>query len=477
MQIIKKYWKISLVIALVAVTVLGASGFYYFQNGTADAEEDSPVQTATIRQGDIIVSANGGGTVIPANEVDLSFSGSGVLAGLSVRVGQEVKAGDVLAQQGNLASLESGVASAELNVLKAQQTLDDLYTNATVTTAQAQLGLANAQIALEGAIGSNLGQQPEHRQDAGADIAELEAQLILAEDKVEKAVDAYNQVAHLQDDNIRKANALISLETAKENRDSIVRQLNWYFGGPTESDQAVLDAEVAAAQASYEEALRAYEIVKDGVAPDAVALAEAELTSVQASLAVAQENLAGATIIAFFDATVVALYADAGEAVGTGAVVTIADMNNPLIEIYLDETDFNLIDLDYEVEIVFDAFPDDVFAGYVIQVDPQLITIEGVPAVRGIVQLDDSFVETGIVLLIGSNASIEVIAGRADRAILAPVEALREVTAGQYAVFVMVDGEPELRMVEVGLIDITYVEILSGLVPGDVVTTGVVETE
>jgi hypothetical protein len=39
------------------------------------------------------------------------------------------------------------------------------------------------------------------------------------------------------------------------------------------------------------------------------------------------------------------------------------------------------------------------------------------------------------------------------------------------------DGEPELRMVEVGLMDLTYAEIISGLAVGDLVSTGIVETE
>jgi multidrug efflux pump subunit AcrA (membrane-fusion protein) len=58
------------------------------------------------------------------------------------------------------------------------------------------------------------------------------------------------------------------------------------------------------------------------------------------------------------------------------------------------------------------------------------------------------------------------------------VEALRELSPDEYAVFVMgSDGELTLRPVEVGLGDISFVEILSGLEPGDVITTGIVETE
>jgi multidrug efflux pump subunit AcrA (membrane-fusion protein) len=72
---------------------------------------------------------------------------------------------------------------------------------------------------------------------------------------------------------------------------------------------------------------------------------------------------------------------------------------------------------------------------------------------------------------------VEVIGGRAENVLLVPVEALREVSLGQYAVFVLgADGEPELRFVEVGLMDISFAEITSGLEMGDTVTTGLVET-
>jgi hypothetical protein len=41
----------------------------------------------------------------------------------------------------------------------------------------------------------------------------------------------------------------------------------------------------------------------------------------------------------------------------------------------------------------------------------------------------------------------------------------------------MQDGEPRLNPVTVGLMDYAYAEIQSGLEVGDVVTTGIVETE
>ena len=78
---------------------------------------------------------------------------------------------------------------------------------------------------------------------------------------------------------------------------------------------------------------------------------------------------------------------------------------------------------------------------------------------------------------IGLNAAVDVIGGRAEDVPLVPVEALRELDPGEYAVFVVEDGEPVFRLVEVGLMDFTFAEIKSGLEPGEIVSTGIVETE
>ncbi len=71
---------------------------------------------------------------------------------------------------------------------------------------------------------------------------------------------------------------------------------------------------------------------------------------------------------------------------------------------------------------------------------------------------------------------MDVIGGRTENAVLVPVEAVREIGPGEFAVFVMQDGEPKLRIVTVGLMDFTLAEITSGLEAGEMVTTGVVET-
>ena len=78
-------------------------------------------------------------------------------------------------------------------------------------------------------------------------------------------------------------------------------------------------------------------------------------------------------------------------------------------------------------------------------------------------------------LPIGSEATVDIIEGSAENAILVPIEALHQ-AGDQYSVFVVEGGETEVRFVEVGLMDTYYAEITSGLEVGEIVTTGIVET-
>jgi multidrug efflux pump subunit AcrA (membrane-fusion protein) len=71
------------------------------------------------------------------------------------------------------------------------------------------------------------------------------------------------------------------------------------------------------------------------------------------------------------------------------------------------------------------------------------------------------------------NAEVEVIAAEARDALLVPLQALRELAPGSYAVFVVQpDGELEMRVVQIGLQDFVNAEVLSGLAPGEVVSLG-----
>ena len=117
------------------------------------------------------------------------------------------------------------------------------------------------------------------------------------------------------------------------------------------------------------------------------------------------------------------------------------------------------------------------YSGHILEIDPSLQSVSGSQVIRVLAQLDaDSFAKSQN-LLVGMNAAVDVIGGRTQGAVLVPVEALREISPNEYAVFVMDGDQPKLRVVTVGLMDFTSAEITSGLEAGEVVTTGIVETQ
>jgi multidrug efflux pump subunit AcrA (membrane-fusion protein) len=67
------------------------------------------------------------------------------VAELKVKLGDTVKAGDKLASLGNSDALEAAGNSAQLNLLQAQQALDDLQQSASVSLAQAYQDWVTAQ--------------------------------------------------------------------------------------------------------------------------------------------------------------------------------------------------------------------------------------------------------------------------------------------------------------------------------------------
>lgn len=517
-------------VTLVGLVLLLAGGYYYLYSGagrtSVQAKEEAPVQTATVRRGNLVISASGTGTVVPSAELNLAFDTSGVLTEVVVKPGDKVAAGDTLARIDDLAARQA-VASAQAQVLRsrldlsaAQDALDELQAGGSETEILA------ARAAVEAA------QEKLTAVQAGpteADLAEAQAALATAQDAYQRLVDGPTQ-AELQEAQLHLSQAKNSLWSTQSNRDAVCGQsdtstqchsaqasvLNGEISVQladmtlqqlqepatqaetqsalaevTRAKQQLADlqasptaAETTAAQAELAQAQDVLDELTSGPTPDDVVLAQAEVDQAQLDLDQAELNLesaqreAAATVLtAPADGTIMSVDAEAGERVSNTPIITLADLSRPYLEVFLDETDLDKIGVGYEADVVFDALPDDTYTGEVVQVDPSLYTSGGVSAIRALVRLNEDSFAKPQGLPAGLNAAVDVIGGRAENAVLVPVEALRELAPDEYAVFVMENGEPRLRQVQVGLMDFTQAEIVSGLEPGEVVTTGIVETE
>jgi multidrug efflux pump subunit AcrA (membrane-fusion protein) len=456
----KSFW-----IILIVIIALASGGYYYYSTQIVPAEaadaEEPAMQTAVARQGELTIFASGAGQVVPASEIDLGFDESGTLIELNVTVGDKVEAGEVLAQlqtKDSVESIEASIADAELTVLKAQNALDDLYANAEIARTQALSDIAEyAQQVRDARYLLENYTMPVTLQ--GMDAIEA---LDLMKAELDAASAAFEPYRYYPSSDETRADLLDALNNAQYNYDSAVKRLDYEY---------VLEV----AEANLDKVRQEYDEYTAGPSPSEVELAEAELANTEAKLALAKEAQAVIDLISPTDGTVMVVSATEGEVIGTTSIISLADLEQPLLEVYLDETDLDKVANGHDAEIIFDALPDNTFTGQVIAVNPSLETVSGVQAIKVTVQMDEEGLDA--TLPVGSNASVDIIAGRAEDTVLVPVEALRELGPDEYAVFVVEDGEPKLRVVQVGLVDITSAEILAGLQAGEIVTTGIVQAE
>ena len=534
----RRFWLIAgfLIIGVVGIIAY----YFSTSGAAETAAKEPEIQTSVARQGDITVSATGAGTVIPATEVSLSFTVGGVVPELFAQVGDKVQNGDELARlddtdarqalanaelqlwlttlQTDASATETGVSyddisveQAEINLEIGQVELDDLlnwepdeeevvlaeanqvaaeaafsaargqeasdYTSSQISAIsleQAKQAVADAQAAIETAFdpgrewelyiddpSCKTGEQ--HPNCTGEPYSDrIERERAVAENALTKAQDNL-QIARLQYNSSISSSNNSSSTNAESNIIAARQAVEAAKSGPTDNDIEAARKAVKQAELSLKQVLLNRE-------SNSIGLAQARLNVESAQAAVEKTRL-----VAPLDGTVMAVNVSAGESV-SGPVIMIADLEQPLLEVFIDETDLDTVGKDYEVEVVFDALPDNTFTGHIIQVDPMLSDISGVSVVRAVVQLDADSFSKPQTLPVGLNGTVEVIGGRAQNAVLVPVEALRELSPGEYAVFVMENGELQLRFVEVDLMDFSFAEIISGLEVGEIVTTGIIDT-
>lgn len=501
------------IIVLALVLSASGGGYYYYSNVYLVAQEpaagEETIATYTVSRGDLAITASGSGTLIPANELALGFQSSGVLAEVLVKVGDQVEAGQLLARlddtdaQDQVSQAEISLRQAELDLASLSEEVDA----ADLAAAQANLSSAKANLT---ALTSPPADQEvlatkeslRSTQEALADLLDgpdedtvdsAKADLTLAEMSLRIAQAAYDKVAYQA--NVGTTQEAMDLWEATTNYEKAQATYDEAVKGATDDEisdaraqvaqaQAELDAlleapdadEVAAAEAQVIQAQAELDALLAGTSAKDLEAAQLNVEQVQLELDSAQRVLAETRLVAPFAGTVVAVEAQAGESVGSETFVTLADMQNPQIEFWVEEADLASIAPGNAVNVIFEALPDYTFQGKIVSVDPALVDVDGTTAVQSFASLDLG--THSVTLLSGMNADVEVVAGEAKNAVLVPVQSLRQMGEDEngeprYAVFVVQpNGELEMRMVQVGLKDYVNAVILSGLEPGEVVSLG-----
>lgn len=442
------------IIALIVIA-LGALAYSKFK-----PKQDTPNYiTATAKLGDVENNVMASGKVKALNTVDVGAQVSGEVTKLYVKVGDEVKKGDLIAQidqvtqknnlsnqQASLAQSRAGLQSAKAEYASRQASLNSAYAD-----------LARKQVALK---------------QARVDFGRLESLLTI---------------------------------------DAISRQEY----DAAEVKVAAAEADVVAAQAAIDNAKAALITAQSNIARD-----EAGLQKSQTDLNTASENLGYTTIRAPMDGTVVSVTTEQGATVNANqsapTIVTLADLSTVRINAQISEAD--VINVRAGMPVYFNTIgdPDQKYDAVLTAIEPAPETISTTSAA------DSAIYYVGYIEVpnpdkrfrIDMTAQVFVVINQAKNVLLIPSSALQNApsisgnksaaskqrsgskapgdrsksedsTAGHVAHqsgaqsgkkrFVRVlntDGSVEDRAVTVGIDNRVDAQILSGLQVGDTVIIG-----
>jgi multidrug efflux pump subunit AcrA (membrane-fusion protein) len=290
------------------------------------------------------------GRVVPKTFVNLSFQVSGKVSEILVKEGDRVKRGDVLIRVGNRAEVEADVARAELELLNAQQALDDLISNHLIERSKALEAIAKANEKVRDAkyqLDNFTVPQNQQALDAVEAVKIMEERL----DQARLAFEPYKNDSLLNDTREKLKEAL---DNAQSDYNAAVKRLNY-------------EVALEAAKAELQQAFDRWEAVKDGPDPQQLALAKARVNATEKALLAAQARLENLELRATIDGTVAKINTVVGSQVTPNLVViTLADFSSWYVETD-NLTEVEVVDIEpaQMVSIVPDAIPELTLQGKV----------------------------------------------------------------------------------------------------------------
>lgn len=509
----KLYWYLGLALVIIVVLVLVFRGRNNAQNILTDTVKRQNLQRTVLATGEVTSETN----------VNLSFKSSGIVRKINVKVGQQVKEGDVLAnldQKDQLASLtqaKGSLAQARANYNKVIAGADTPAVLVAKSALQsAQTALTNAQSAYEATVklqdtnvknalhnlynGNLTAELVKYQADRaeitiggayqGNDSGAYYFQLNLGSSlelkywgletgsiKLKRGVPAvlgtkglfitvgatgdvpYGSIYTINIPNTKGTNYLAN----KTSYDTAVQT----------RDQAVLSAQNAidSARSALQQAQASFDQVVSAARPEDVEVARAQVLAAQGQVEGAEAMVESTLIRAPADGTITAIEVKVGEpASPTTTAIVLQDIQNLYVEANVSEANIAGLAVGQDVEYTFDAIDSGVkFKGNINRIDPASTVVAGVVNFK-----ITASVEKVEVIKPGMTANLKIVDQSRENVLTIPNRAIVLKEGGQYVRLITNAKKKTFEEVPVGLGvigDGGLQEIVSGLNEGDEIVT------
>lgn len=495
----KWFWIILVIIALLT------GGVLYQRNKNAQPRYNTEV----IKRQTLVQTVSATGTVKAAEEVRLNFKSPGRLTELRVKVGDQVKAGQLLAILDSR-DTQSALLSAEAGLKSAQATLDKIRAGAKnediavyeAAVKTAETNLANIKTTQAQAVANAWAQLVGLPAIAVANPGNLSTATITVTGTY-KGQTSGSYIIRIDDTN-SPTYSYFGLESGINQTGSRLTPVplgnlglniqfsatgtlyvndSWTINIPNTSSAsyASLLAAYQAAQVAEQQQVQSAERVlaeaklrlEQAKAPAQtydVKVAEAAVESARAALLRAQNDLADRLLIAPVSGIVTRVNNKVGETISlTQPVVVILAAGDKEIKVQVPESDIAKLAVGQTADITLDAFGSaEHFSGHVSFIDPASTVIAEVVYYEVTVLFDDNDEK----IKPGMTANVEITAAVLENVLVAPLRAVKYDENRQAFVEILQGAEVIRRPVKIGLRgDQGLVEVLDGLSIGEQVIT------
>jgi len=412
-------------IVLGIVVVIGAIVVWRVlsaQRNAAQVYEN--LETEPYQRGDLSASIYGTGSVEPNQTAVLTWSASGIVGDVNVELGQSVQKDDVLMTL-DPKSVSVDIMQARIDVINAQNALEDLYDNWETELAQAKLDLITAQDELDDLEHERM--VKDFKRCSDERIEELE-------DDLDEAERIYDFVQN--EDNLEAIN-------------DIKATLDYCRSNYTEREKAEAALEVELGESKVADMQERVNILSEGPDPD-------EVTILETQLEIAQSRIDSILIEAPFDGVITELSAKPGDVVQTGGqALRLDDLSRLYLDVQISEVDIPQVKVGQTAGLVFDAYFEETFTGEVIEISPVGSATQGVVEYRVRVKMLDADEN----IKPGMTAAVNIVVEEKENIFVVPNTSIFSID-GQDHVFVQRSGSFEAVPVTLGSYSDYYSEVV-----------------
>ncbi len=482
--------------ALGGLIVFVIVGYFYFGGAS------SPGATLRISQGDFREEVKVSGIVTAAQNVELGFATSGRIAATYAKVGQYVSTGTILAETENN-DLIATVAQKQATLLQVQANLASLQAGTrpeelagvsiAVTSAESALmnAIEGAYTASDDAIHNRTDSfftNPRTNPKLSFTVANVNLETVVENDRLtaESALTNWAQlVGKLSNANVSEsakqaqiyltqvsmflADANAALNQGVPSQATSAATLSSYATTLATARTNVNSAATAltTSAATLDSARSTLALKRAGATSEAIAAQEAAVAVAAADIRSAQAKLAATRVVAPFSGTVTRMDAKVGKIISpTESEISLQSKGIFQIETYIPEVNIARVAPGNPATTTLDAYGSSVaFPATVVAVDPAETIKDGVPTYKTTL----AFLTADPAIRSGMTANVTIMTGILHNTIVIPAGAVGTRGSVPYVSVVDRDTVVSRTVVPGPSPALGQVEILSGLVAGDVI--------